>query len=118
MMSEAQADSDTISRTANGLTAFQHRILVILAEEARYGLAIKRELENYYETEVNHGRLYPNLDTLVEEDLIEKGELDKRTNEYRLTETGYDLLLGQLDWTFSKLVTDDDRAADVTALLE
>ncbi|ELZ20434.1 PadR family transcriptional regulator [Natrinema limicola JCM 13563] len=35
-----------------------------------YGLAIKRELEDYYGTEVNHGRLYPNLDELVDLGLV------------------------------------------------
>ena len=32
---------------ARELTAFQQNILTILAEDARYGLAIKRELESY-----------------------------------------------------------------------
>lgn len=53
--------------------------------ETVYGLAIKEELERVYGEEVNHGRLYPNLDDLVEYGLIEKGELDRRTNEYELT---------------------------------
>jgi len=65
-MSEAQSISDGSGKVRD-LTAFQQNILAILAEEARYGLAIKRELENYYGTEVNHGRLYPNLDDLVED---------------------------------------------------
>lgn len=51
---------------------FQRNILTILAEEARYGLAIKGELEEYYRSEVNHGRLYPNLDDIVELGLVEK----------------------------------------------
>jgi DNA-binding PadR family transcriptional regulator len=32
--------------------------------------------------------LYPNLDALVEAGFLEKGKLDDRTNEYRLTEAG------------------------------
>ena len=115
-MSEAQAVSGT-QRTAHDLTAFQHNILVILAEEPMYGLAIKRELEDYYETEVNHGRLYPNLDDLVERGFVEKSELDKRTNQYELTDDGYETVLGQLDWVFSKLITDDDRAEDIRGLI-
>ncbi|MFO7907959.1 MAG: helix-turn-helix transcriptional regulator [Pirellulaceae bacterium] len=47
-----------------------------------HGLAIKEELEDYYEKEIHHGRLYPNLDTLVEKGLVEKGQRDRRTNYY------------------------------------
>ncbi len=116
-MSEAQSvpDSPGIARE---LTAFQQNILTILAEESRYGLAIKRELETYYDSEVNHGRLYPNLDDLVEMGLVEKSELDKRTNQYALTEEGYQTLLDQLAWTCSKVVTDEERAADLKDLIE
>lgn len=116
-MSEAQSISDG-SGQARDLTAFQQNILLILAEEPRYGLAIKRELESYYGTEVNHGRLYPNLDDLVEQELVEKSELDKRTNQYELTAAGRDAILDQFEWALSKFVTDDDRAADVEALIE
>lgn len=102
---------------ARDLTAFQQTILTILAEESRYGLAVKRELEAYYDTEVNHGRLYPNLDDLVEMGLVEKSELDKRTNQYSLTDAGYDALLGQLGWTFDRLATDESRASDLESLI-
>ncbi|MFC6904999.1 PadR family transcriptional regulator [Halalkalicoccus tibetensis] len=115
-MSEAQSVPGT-QQTAHDLTAFQHNILVILAEEPMYGLAIKRELESYYDTEVNHGRLYPNLDDLVERDLVAKSELDKRTNQYELTDDGYETVLGQLNWVFSKLITDEERAEDVGDLV-
>ncbi|WP_336346010.1 PadR family transcriptional regulator [Halalkalicoccus ordinarius] len=117
-MSEAQSTVDETERTANDLTAFQQHILTVLAEEPRYGLAIKRELQDYYGNEVNHGRLYPNLDDLVEHDLIAKSERDKRTNEYELTDEGYDLLLGELNWEFSKIVTSDKRATDIDRLID
>jgi len=116
-MSEAQTVPDDPG-IARDLTAFQQNILTILAEEARYGLAVKRELEDYYESEVNHGRLYPNLDDLVEMGLVDKSELDKRTNQYALTEEGYQALLDQLGWTFDRIITDDDRAADLEGLIE
>jgi DNA-binding PadR family transcriptional regulator len=116
-MSEAQTVTDSPG-IARELTAFQQNILTILAEEARYGLAIKRELETYYSSEVNHGRLYPNLDDLVEMGLVEKSELDKRTNQYALTDEGYEAVLNQLSWTFGKLVTDEDRAEDLQALID
>jgi DNA-binding PadR family transcriptional regulator len=116
-MSEARTVSDG-SGVARDLTAFQENILVILAEEPMYGLAIKRELEDYYGTEVNHGRLYPNLDDLVEMDLVEKGELDKRTNEYELTERGYRAVVDRFQWMFSKFITDDERAAELHDLVD
>ncbi|WP_302080979.1 PadR family transcriptional regulator [Salinibaculum rarum] len=116
-MSETQAETDTPG-IARELTAFQQNILTILAEEPRYGLAIKRELETYYDSDVNHGRLYPNLDDLVEMGLVEKSELDKRTNQYDLTDEGYEAVLDQLGWVFDKLVTDDSRAADLDAVID
>ena len=68
------------------LTAFQRDMLYIIAGlDAPMGLSIKEELEKYYDKEVAHGRLYPNLDTIVEKGLVEKGSQDNRTNSYTLT---------------------------------
>jgi DNA-binding PadR family transcriptional regulator len=108
----------TISVIAPELTVFQQTILAILSEEARYGLAIKRELEAYYKSDVNHGRLYPNLDNLVEFGLVEKSELDKRTNEYALTEAGHDVLVNRVGWVFSRFVTDASRAEALRDLVD
>lgn len=116
-MSEAQTVTDTPG-IARELTAFQQNILTILAEKPRYGLAIKRELETYYDSDVNHGRLYPNLDDLVEMGLVEKSELDKRTNQYSLTDEGYDAILNQLGWAFDKIITDGDCAKDLRTLID
>ena len=115
-MSETRTVTDR--SVARDLTAFQQNILAILSDDAMYGLAIKRELESYYDSEVNHGRLYPNLDDLVELGLVEKSELDKRTNQYELTDEGYDAVTDRLEWTLSKFVTDDDRAETVRDLVE
>ena len=114
-MSEAQTLTET--STARNLTAFQTNILTILSKEPMYGLAIKCELEDFYGEEVNHGRLYPNLDTLVEKGYVEKSELDKRTNQYELTEEGLAVVVDQLQWTLSKFVTDDERAEQVQNLI-
>ena len=116
-MSEAQTVTDTPG-IARELTAFQQNILTILAEESRYGLAIKRELETYYDSDVNHGRLYPNLDDLVEMGLVEKSELDKRTNQYSLTDKGYDAILKQHNWAFDKVITDEECADDFRAIID
>jgi len=73
----------------NNLTAFQRdALLVIAGQDEPHGLRIKQELDDYYEEQINHGRLYPNLDTLVERDLIDKGSKDRRTNFYELTDLG------------------------------
>jgi DNA-binding PadR family transcriptional regulator len=71
------------------LTGFQRDLLYVIAGlDEPHSLAIKAELEDYYETEIHHGRLYPNLDTLVDKGLVEKGEKDRRTNVYTLTRRG------------------------------
>jgi len=74
------------------LTAFQRDLLRVLGDEARYGLAIKEQLEAWWGVEIHHGRLYPNLDTLVGDGLVVKAELDARTNEYALTDWGETVL--------------------------
>ena len=81
------------------LTGFQRDLLYVLAGlETPKGLAIKDELEKYYESEINHGRLYPNLDELVDKGLVEKGQIDKRTNAYSLTRRGERELTARREW--------------------
>lgn len=81
------------------LTGFQRDLLFIVAGlEGPNGLTVKDELEQYYGEEVRHGRLYPNLDTLVEMGLVEKGQKDRRTNEYTLLPPGRRELQDRLDW--------------------
>jgi DNA-binding PadR family transcriptional regulator len=81
------------------LTGFQRDLLYVIAGlEEPHGLAIKEELENYYEGDVNHGRLYPNLDALVDKGLIEKGQRDRRTNYYDLTARGDRELSARQEW--------------------
>ncbi|MDZ7850953.1 MAG: helix-turn-helix transcriptional regulator [Halodesulfurarchaeum sp.] len=81
------------------LTGFQRDLLTVIAGlEEPNGLEIKSEMEEYYESTINHGRLYPNLDTLVERALVEKTKQDERTNAYRLTESGADLLSERREW--------------------
>lgn len=81
------------------LTAFQRDLLFTIAGlEKPHGLAIKEEIEKYYQKEVQHGRLYPNLDTLVEKGLVEKGSKDQRTNSYSLVSRGERELEARKKW--------------------
>lgn len=58
-----------------GLAGFQGDLLYVIAGlENPKGLSIKDELDEYYGSEINHGRLYPNFDSLVEKGLVDKGE--------------------------------------------
>ncbi|MFB6112414.1 MAG: PadR family transcriptional regulator [Halobacteriaceae archaeon] len=86
------------------LTAFQRDLLYVIAgKEEPHGLALKDDLETYYDTEINHGRLYPNLDDLVEAGYVEKGEIDRRTNSYTITQAGRDLIETREEWEESVL---------------
>ncbi|GAA0469474.1 PadR family transcriptional regulator (plasmid) [Halococcus dombrowskii] len=81
------------------LTGFQRDLLYVAAgKDEPHGLGLKDELEEYYETEVHHGRLYPNLDTLVDKGLLEKGELDSRTNYYQITQRGHREIKARREW--------------------
>ncbi|WP_353633359.1 PadR family transcriptional regulator (plasmid) [Halobacterium sp. NMX12-1] len=81
------------------LTGFQRDILYVIAGlEQPHGLAVKDELEDYYEQEINHGRIYPNLDDLVDKGLVEKSELDERTNSYTLTGHGEREITARRNW--------------------
>jgi len=88
------------------LTGFQRDLLVVAAGlDEPNGLDIKSELEQYYTSEINHGRLYPNLNTLVDKGLVEKGQKDERTNQYVVTDRGERELRARRTW-------EDDYVAD------
>lgn len=74
------------------LTKFQIDLLLGVAlEEPIHGLGLKERLQSdnrFGYSTIHHGRLYPNLDTLVNKGLVLKGSTDERTNEYRLTDRG------------------------------
>jgi DNA-binding PadR family transcriptional regulator len=80
------------------LTGFQRDLLYVIAgSDQPSGQAIRRTLEAYIDN-VNHGRLYPNLDTLVEHGLVDKGDQDQRTNYYEVTAEGQALLSRRREW--------------------
>lgn len=83
----------------NELTAFQRDILYAIAgQDEPHGLAIKQKLDEYYNEDINHGRLYPNLDDIVDMGLVEKGEKDRRTNSYHLTDKGIDTIESRIEF--------------------
>lgn len=88
-------------------TAFRRDLLAVIhANPGEMGLAMKADLDKLYEKEVNHGRLYPNLERLVEQGLVNKGRKDDRTNTYELTRRGERELASHLAWF-------TDRAGDL-----
>jgi PadR family transcriptional regulator PadR len=81
------------------LTGFQRDLLYVIASfDEPHGLALRDELETYYERDIQHGRLYPALEKLITKDLIEKGEQDRRTNFYALTPRGQRELTAHAEW--------------------
>ena len=98
VFADDEGDGDESGELAD-LTAFQRDILRLLdREDHRKGTAIRAGLEAYYGIDVNHGRLYPNLDQLVEKGLVEKSERDNRTNDYALTDSARDALARHDAW--------------------
>ncbi len=93
------------------LTGFQRDLLYVIAGLTEpHGLAIKDELEDYYQKEIHHGRLYPNLDTLVNKGLVEKGQRDKRTNSYSLSRRGQREIEARREWERQYFETTDELA--------
>ena len=101
---ENSGSKRTQARPLHGLTRFQTDLLrTIEVLDKPNGLEIKSRLETDYgldETgkEVHHGRIYPNLDKLVDRGLVEKEEFDGRTNTYTLTERGREERAAHVEW--------------------
>jgi len=95
--------------TIHDLTGFQRDLLIALGRHEAlhnhypHGLAIKDQISERYDEEIHHGRLYPNLDALVDLDLVEKSERDKRTNAYALTPEGSYVLRTYAQWLTTSL---------------
>lgn len=80
------------------LTGFQRDLLYVIAKsEKPSGQMVKERIEQDI-GEVKHGRLYPNLDTLVERGYVTKGQHDRRTNYYQLSEAGREALEERREW--------------------
>jgi DNA-binding PadR family transcriptional regulator len=97
------------------LSRFQLDILTVLAAQSRHGMAVKRELERVYGTTVHHGRLYPNLDSLIDDGLVEKDARNGRTNEYSVTSTGRKRLTARFQFLHDALTDDETVPHDGVA---
>ncbi|AXR77708.1 PadR family transcriptional regulator [Natrarchaeobaculum sulfurireducens] len=92
LVTEYEAEPELIADGGTSwaeLTGFKRDVLEAIAQlerdgEETYGLAIKNHLEQGY-SKVLNGRLYQNLDALEADGLLERDELDGRTNSYTLT---------------------------------
>ena len=83
------------------LTAFQRDLLRVVAESGPCsGTTIRDEIQRKYSSEINHGRLYPNLDKLSDDGYIVKREEepDRRTNTYHLSGKGISTLRDLAEW--------------------
>ena len=88
------------------LTGFQRDVLYVVAgSDDPNGLGIKRALESYYEQEIHHSRLYPNLDALASKGLVEKGIQSRRSNVYVLTQRGYREITARHEWERNHIET-------------
>lgn len=79
------------------LTGFQRDLVRCIRridddETIPTGRTIKEEVEVLYEEEINHGRLYQNLNHLLERGCIDKKVVDGRTNAYYLTDQARSML--------------------------
>ncbi len=117
-MAPIESANENWEAIRRSLTEFQYSVLYVLAEGSDYGLGIKKELQDYYDEEINHGRLYPNLNKMTDGGLLEKSAIDSRTNEYVLTEHGLALALDRLEWGIGKLVPEDERAGRLVSELD
>jgi DNA-binding PadR family transcriptional regulator len=80
------------------LTGFQRDLLYVIAGADRpSGQQIKESISDDV-GDVNHGRLYPNLDTLVEKGLVNKGQHDRRTNFYQISNAGQEAIQERREW--------------------
>jgi len=86
------------------LSGFQRDILYcIAAADDPHGREIQDRLEETTSMDVNYGRLYPNLDTLVEKGLIKKQSKDGRANLYTLSDLAINIITERRQWENSQL---------------
>ena len=97
------------------LTGFQRDSLWVLAAvQPATGTEFLKAIEAELHEDINQGRFYPNMDSLVEAGLIVKHENvpDNRTNTYELADAGRDLLKQRRQWEASQMAELPQVTAD------
>jgi len=85
--------------TIHELRGFQRDLLfVINGLDDPNGQEVLGEMNRAVADEIQHGRLYSNLDDLVEMGLVEKAAKNGRTNRYTLTPAGREILKSRREW--------------------
>jgi len=81
------------------LSGIQRDLLFVTAgSDGANGQQIKDDLEASQGRDVLPGRLYTNLDKLVENGLVDKRQWDGRTNVYDVTDEGVEKLRRLREW--------------------
>ena len=90
-------------RPLEALNGFQRDLLTVIADnEGSTGLTLKEKVEEARREDITRGRLYRNLDILVDEAFVEKRKR-KATNSYYLTTEGRERLEDDLRWRHLRL---------------
>ena len=96
------------------LSGFRRDLLIVIGGlDTPKGLEIKTELEQYYDDTIHHGRLYPNLDTLTEQGLVEKIAVNNRSNGYNLTDLGEAHIQARRKWETDRTSSPDAETANI-----
>ncbi|EMA25646.1 helix-turn-helix transcriptional regulator [Haloarcula argentinensis] len=93
----------------NDLNNTERDMLTVIAGlDAPMGTEITAELEEYYDTEVTAGRIYPQLDAMIEKGLIRKEDKNGLANEYYLTKRRVRDLQAHREWENQYLAPIDE----------
>ncbi len=98
MSAEPQTTTES-NHDYSDLTGFQRDTLYVIAGmDKPSGQDILVAVDDYVSEPVTNGRMYPNLDTLVNKGFVNKGQLDRRTNYYDISEDGKEALENRREW--------------------
>jgi DNA-binding PadR family transcriptional regulator len=101
------------------LTAFQRdQLYVIAGLDGARGVRIQDELEKYYMDDVQPGRLYPNLDKLVEKGLVNKEPINDRANSYSPTRRALRTLDARDEWEAQYVRRTEDEPGVASASMD
>jgi len=73
-------------------------LFVVAGMNSPSGQDVKKELQDSQGRTILPGRLYANLDALVEMGLVEKSKYDGRTNQYTVTRRGRQEIQARYEW--------------------